>query len=166
MTGNKHFDKKFVAGAGYLLAGLAGAALVTYSGYLGGRMVYTHGIGVTPADGIEPERTPEMPHDGFGRAARASASNVGHALRHTAQEMAQGEIVRGFRTVRPLESRPLDKLSPVPQFCKVPTSVYLASGRLHEIARADDHPIRTLALPDEAKAAGADMKAGTPIPAQ
>src|SRR3712207_6332084 len=32
--------------AGYLLAGLAGAALVTYSGYLGGRMVYTHGVGV------------------------------------------------------------------------------------------------------------------------
>jgi hypothetical protein len=45
-------------------------------------------------------------------------------------------------------------------------SVYLASGRLHEIARAYDHPIRTLALPDEAKAAGADMKAGTPIPAE
>jgi uncharacterized membrane protein len=91
--------------AGYLLAGLAGAALVTYSGYLGGRMVYTHGVGVTPADGIEPERTPEMPHDGFGRAARASASNVGHALRHTAQEMVQGEIVPRFQE-RPSASEP------------------------------------------------------------
>jgi hypothetical protein len=101
----KRFDKKFVAGAGYLLAGLAGAALVTYSGYLGGRMVYTHGVGVTPADGIEPERTPEMPHDGFGKAARASASNVGHALRHTAQEMAQGEIVPRFQE-RPSAGEP------------------------------------------------------------
>ena len=36
--------------AGYLLAGLAGAALVTYSSYLGGRMVYAHGVGVEPAD--------------------------------------------------------------------------------------------------------------------
>jgi hypothetical protein len=48
----------------------------------------------------------------------------------------------------------------------VPTSVYLTGGHLHEIACADDHPIRTLSLPDEAKAAGADMKAGTPIPAE
>ena len=87
--------------AGYLLAGLAGAALVTYSGYLGGRMVYAHGVGVTPADGIEPERTPEMPHDGFGRAVRTTASNVGQALRHTAQEMAQGEIVPRFQEHAP-----------------------------------------------------------------
>jgi uncharacterized membrane protein len=82
---------------GYLLAGLAGAALVTYSGYLGGRMVYAHGVGVAPADGIEPERTPEVPHDGFGRVARASASNVGQAIRHTAQEMAEGQIVPRFQ---------------------------------------------------------------------
>jgi uncharacterized membrane protein len=82
---------------GYLLAGLAGAALVTYSGYLGGRMVYAHGVGVAPADGIEPERTPEVPHDGFGRAARASASNVGQAIRHTAQEMAEGQIAPRFQ---------------------------------------------------------------------
>ncbi|MBD2748858.1 DUF2231 domain-containing protein [Microvirga sp. BT688] len=83
--------------AGYLLAGLAGAALVTYSGYLGGRMVYAHGVGVAPANGIEPERTPEVPHDGFGRAARASASNVGQAIRHTAQEMAEGQIAPRFQ---------------------------------------------------------------------
>jgi hypothetical protein len=38
-----------------------------------------------------------MPHDGFGRAARASASNVGQALKHTAQEMAQGEIAPRFQ---------------------------------------------------------------------
>jgi uncharacterized membrane protein len=92
--------------AGYLLAGLAGAALVTYSGYLGGRMVYTHGVGVAPADGIEPERTPEMPHDGLGRAARASAANVGQALRHTAQEMAEGEIVPKFQE-RPSAGEPI-----------------------------------------------------------
>ncbi|MBJ6128442.1 DUF2231 domain-containing protein [Microvirga splendida] len=78
--------------AGYLLAGLAGAALVTYSGYLGGRMVYAHGVGVDPADGIEHERAPEMPRDGFGRAARTAAGNIGQAIRHTAQDMAQGQI--------------------------------------------------------------------------
>ncbi len=69
-------------------------------------MVYTHGVGVTPADGIEPERTPEMPHDGFGRAARASASNVGHALRHTVQEMAEGQIAPRLQE-RPTAGEPV-----------------------------------------------------------
>ena len=91
--------------AGYLLAGLVGAALVTYSGYLGGQMVYTHGVGVTPVDGIEPERTPEMPHDGFGSAAQTAAGNVGQALKHTAQEMAQGEIAPRFQE-RPSAGEP------------------------------------------------------------
>jgi uncharacterized membrane protein len=80
--------------AGYLLAGLAGAALVTYSGYLGGRMVYAHGVGVEPADGVEHERSPEMPSEGFGKAARISADNVGRAIRHTAQDMTEGQISR------------------------------------------------------------------------
>ncbi|WP_230534279.1 DUF2231 domain-containing protein [Microvirga roseola] len=84
-------------GAGYLLAGLAGAALVTYSGYLGGRMVYAHGVGVEPADGVEHERAPEMPRDGLGRAARTSASNIGHAVRHTAHDMAEGQIAPRFQ---------------------------------------------------------------------
>lgn len=78
--------------AGYLLAGLAGAALVTYSGYLGGRMVYAHGVGVEPANGVEHERSPEMPGEGFGKAARTSANKVGRAIRHTAQDTAEGQI--------------------------------------------------------------------------
>jgi uncharacterized membrane protein len=83
--------------AGYLLAGLAGAALVTYSGYLGGRMVYAHGVGVDPADGVEHERAPEMPREGFGRAARTAADNVGQAIRHTAHETAEGQIAPRFQ---------------------------------------------------------------------
>ena len=79
--------------AGYLLAGLAGAALVTYSGYLRGRMVYAHGVGVEPADGVEHERSPEMPSEGFGKTARTSADNVGQAIRHTVQDTAAGQIV-------------------------------------------------------------------------
>jgi len=79
--------------AGYLLAGLAGAALVTYSGYLGGRMVYAHGVGVEPADGVEDERAPEMPRDGFGRSAQTSVDNVGRAVRHTLHDMAEGQVV-------------------------------------------------------------------------
>jgi uncharacterized membrane protein len=83
--------------AGYLLAGLAGAALVTYSGYLGGRMVYAHGVGVDPADGVEHERAPEVPRDGFGRAAQTAAGNVGQAIRHTAHDMAEGQIAPRFQ---------------------------------------------------------------------
>ncbi len=92
--------------AGYLLAGLAGAALVTYSGYLGGRMVYAHGVGVDPADGVEHERAPEMPNDGFGRAARTAAGNVGQALKHTVQEMAEGQIAPRFQGDLPSRRQP------------------------------------------------------------
>jgi uncharacterized membrane protein len=77
---------------GYLLAGLAGAALVTYSGYLGGRMVYGHAVGVEAADGIELERAPEMPDEGLGKAAQVSAENIGQAVKHTALDMAEGQI--------------------------------------------------------------------------
>jgi uncharacterized membrane protein len=91
--------------AGYLLAGLAGAALVTYSGYLGGRMVYAHGVGVDPADGVEHERAPEMPREGFGRAARTAADNVGQAIRHTAHETAEGQIAPRFQE-RPAAREP------------------------------------------------------------
>jgi len=92
--------------AGYLLAGLAGAALVTYSGYLGGRMVYAHGVGVDPADGVEHDRSPEMPHDGFAQAARTAAGNVGQALKHTVQEMAEGQIAPRFQGDLPSRRQP------------------------------------------------------------
>ncbi|MXQ13502.1 DUF2231 domain-containing protein [Microvirga makkahensis] len=92
--------------AGYLLAGLAGAALVTYSGYLGGRMVYAHGVGVDPADGVEHERAPEMPRNGFRRAARTAADNVGQALRHTAHDTAEGKITPRFQERASTRSEP------------------------------------------------------------
>jgi uncharacterized membrane protein len=92
--------------AGYLLAGLAGAALVTYSGYLGGRMVYAHGVGVDPADGVERERAPEMPREGFRRAARTAAGNIGQAIKHTAQDMAEGQIAPRFQDRTPTYDEP------------------------------------------------------------
>ena len=79
---------------------------MTYSGYLGGRMVYAHGVGVDPADGVEHERSPEMPHDGFRRAARTAAGKVGQALKHTAQEMAEGQIAPRFQEDRPGRRQP------------------------------------------------------------
>ena len=65
---------------------------MTYSGYLGGRMVYTHGVGVEPADGVEHERSPEMPSEGFGKATRTSVDNVVRSIRHTAQDTAEEQI--------------------------------------------------------------------------
>lgn len=79
-------------GPGYLLAGLAGAALATYTGYLGGKMVYEHGVGVKAAGGIDPQRAPEIPGEGFSHAGRVSAENAAHAVRHTAHHLAEGEI--------------------------------------------------------------------------
>jgi len=41
---------------GYLALGLAGVALMKYTAYLGGRMVYKHGVGVSSAGGVLEDR--------------------------------------------------------------------------------------------------------------
>jgi hypothetical protein len=88
---------------------------VTYSGDLGGRVFYTHGVGVTPPVGLSRS----------GRSRCLTTGSGGpHARLHPTSAIRsdtpptrwrKGRSFRGFRSVRPLESRPLDKLSPVPQ---------------------------------------------------
>ena len=75
-------------GPGYLLAGLAGAALMTYSGYLGGKMVYRHGVGVGAAERYDPERSPRIERGHLGEAARIAATDVasGAAKKGTAEK--------------------------------------------------------------------------------
>ena len=84
-------------GPGYLLAGLAGAALMTYSGYLGGKMVYRHGVGVGAADGYDPERSPRIEREHLGEAARVAATDVARGVVHAAQEVAHGELAPHLR---------------------------------------------------------------------
>jgi uncharacterized membrane protein len=62
--------------AGYLAAGLAALALVTYSAYLGSKMVYEYGVGVDAAGGT--------------RAARGASGRPAAALRTAAGDRLRG----------------------------------------------------------------------------
>lgn len=79
--------------AGYLGLGLIGTAILTYTGYLGGKIVYEAGAGVTPAGGVYREDAPEF-HAGEMRAALAdAASDLVHGVQHMAEEVADGKII-------------------------------------------------------------------------
>jgi hypothetical protein len=90
---------------GYLAAGLAGLATVLYSAYLGGHMVYEHGVGVSEADGVVEERAPEITSRNLGSVARAAGEHLGSGLRHTAEEIGRGELAPGFLQASASEGR-------------------------------------------------------------
>jgi uncharacterized membrane protein len=82
-------------GWGYLAAGFAALATVAYSAYLGGHMVYEHGVGVSEAGGLQEERAPEITAGNLGRVARLTGENLGSGLRHTVEEVGRGELAPG-----------------------------------------------------------------------
>ena len=57
-------------GAGYLALGLTAVGVTLYSAYLGGRMVYAHGVGVEPAGGLEEDHAPPVEEMGVGALLR------------------------------------------------------------------------------------------------
>lgn len=77
----------------YLAAGLAGVGMMTYSAYLGGRMVYGHGVGVERAGAIRPGEAPEIAPNNVGEVARVSARHVASGLRDLAETSSRGEFV-------------------------------------------------------------------------
>lgn len=77
-------------GLGYLLTGLATIATVGVSAYLGGKMVYDHGVGVKKAGGIYGEN-PALRD--VRRAATTAAKDLRAGIVHTAKEMAKGDIL-------------------------------------------------------------------------
>ncbi len=78
---------------GYLLAGLAGMVVMSYSAYLGGKMVYEHGVGVRAAGGVLEDRAPEIRTDNLGEVAKMSGRHAVEGMRHAAEMARQGEIV-------------------------------------------------------------------------
>lgn len=79
-------------GRGYLALGAAGMAAMTYSAYLGGRMVYEYGVGVKAADGLLDEMAPEITPATAGAAAALAAEHLRKGVRHTGEYLARGEI--------------------------------------------------------------------------
>lgn len=84
-------------GWGYLLAGLAGVATMAYTAAIGGRMVYAHGLGVEPADGVEESKAPEIRTDNLGEVAGVAADNIAHAARHALKHLKEGQIAPALR---------------------------------------------------------------------
>lgn len=76
----------------YLASGLAALATVTYSAYLGGRMVYGSGVGVEKAGGAVPT-APTIGQDEPVEIARRAARDLGTGSVHLAKELAGGQIV-------------------------------------------------------------------------
>lgn len=82
---------------GYLLASAAALAGMGYTAYLGGKMVYQHGVGVSRAGGLREQDSPEISYGHLGEAAQIAAENVGHAAIHAVQHLREGKIAPALR---------------------------------------------------------------------
>lgn len=111
--------KEAEASPAYLAAGLAAIGTVGYSAYLGGKMVYKHGLGVEAADGLYEgaHPVPEITRENIGRVARDVGRDVVEGARSTVEHMREGHVVpmadRGFReTEAPQQARDRSGSSP------------------------------------------------------
>jgi uncharacterized membrane protein len=96
------------AGPGYLALGLAGLGALSYSAYLGGKMVYEHGVGVKPADGLQDGDSPAIAPGHFTEAAKRARTTSRRASRPSSRtSRPAGSCRRSGRTSRtPRGSRP------------------------------------------------------------
>jgi uncharacterized membrane protein len=77
--------------------GVLTMGILTYSAWLGGRMVYEHGVGVRPAGGIRTDHESDMAALGAGGSVRQMAADVAHGVRSAAEDMADGIIAPALR---------------------------------------------------------------------
>lgn len=78
---------------GYLVAGFAGLAAVTYSAYLGGHMVYEHGVGVHKAGGLKEEAAPRLTPHNAAEALHLTSKHLREGTRVTVQEFQEGKLL-------------------------------------------------------------------------
>ena len=81
------------ASARYLLAGAAGVGAMVYSAYLGGRMVYAHGVGVSAAGGVREDEAPEIGLDNVEEGWAVAAQHLTTGIQHTVEDFANGQVV-------------------------------------------------------------------------
>jgi uncharacterized membrane protein len=79
-------------GLGYFVAGLAGVAAMNYTAYLGGKLVYRHGVGVEKAGGVLPGRSPEVRWENIRDVLGAASDDGRTAARHAVREAREGQI--------------------------------------------------------------------------
>jgi uncharacterized membrane protein len=80
---------------GYLLAGLGAIAAVSVSAYLGGKLVYSHGVAVEKARGIDASDPTIFPRP-ERRAAAEAIKDLAKGVAHSAQDQAHGDLLPAF----------------------------------------------------------------------
>ena len=73
--------------AGYLALALAGLGAMSYSAYLGGKMVYEHGVGVKPAHGLRDGDSPELLPRTAGEVARRVGTDIERGVAHALDDL-------------------------------------------------------------------------------
>jgi len=85
----------------YLLAGVAAAAGMSYSAYLGGKMVYQHGVDIDAAGGVRDGASPEITASRIAHATRVAAADAAHALADAARDARDGRVAPVLGTRSP-----------------------------------------------------------------
>jgi hypothetical protein len=82
----------------YLLAGLGAMAAMSWSAYLGGKMVYEHGVGVEAAGGVRRDASPEIVPGRIGHAARVAVADAAQAIADASRDLRAGQALPLFST--------------------------------------------------------------------
>jgi uncharacterized membrane protein len=77
----------------YLGAGAAGIGVVTYTAYLGGKLVYDIGVGVEPAHGVYRADAPVLKTGQIGAFFRTAGTDLVHGVQHMIEELRAGKFV-------------------------------------------------------------------------
>lgn len=86
-------------GLGYWLAAAGSVAAMSYTAYLGGKMVYAHRVGVAP-DGVRLESSPEIRPGSLSTAAELAVRQGARQVTQAAREAAAGELAPALRASR------------------------------------------------------------------
>jgi uncharacterized membrane protein len=104
--------------AAYLGLGAAGAGVLGYTAYLGGKLVYDDGVGVAPAKGVYRPDAPRLGEDATGAFLKDAATDVGHGVEHMVEEVSKGliipAIVGGSKTEQPTPEPAASPPEPAP----------------------------------------------------
>ena len=83
-------------GPGYIALGAGLLGTMFYTAYLGGKMVYDHGVGVKAAGGTRSD-VPEIRWGETTRAARAALTDVREGAAHAAEDIRDGRLAPSLR---------------------------------------------------------------------
>lgn len=76
----------------YMLLGIGGVGAMNYTAYLGGKMVYSQGVGVESARGVELQQAPEMRRGAFRMLMKMFVAHVLRGAGRAVREISHGEI--------------------------------------------------------------------------